>query len=417
MNHLVKILSPILLVLAGCDLGINHSGQDAGLEPADEHTDQHEEAEQGPNGGRILRHGDITLELAIFEIGVDPEYRAWITKNSEQVDASRVDLHVILHRLGGVTDDIEFSPQGDFLRGDTVVYEPHSFDVSINARINGESHEWEYENHEGRVAIPSTMAVKTGIETEIVGPAVILDSATVYGRAIANPEKVSHVMARFDGVVVSVSASIGSQVTRGQKLAVVEADDSLTSYTITAPIAGTIVERHANPGEATGTRTLFTIIDSSSLWAELAVFPSDRSRVSVGDPVAIRTAVGDLRFEGQIAVLSPIAGRNQSVTALVPLDNTSGGLAVGMYLTGEIAVGAYEVPLAVKRSGLQAFRDFTVVYAKYDDTYEVRMLELGRQDETWVEVLGGITPGTPYVSTNSYIIKADIEKSGASHDH
>ena len=416
MNHLMKLsmFSTFIMIFAGCDVDTNDPVQGTDVE-------HHTEVEQGPNGGRLLRHGDIALELAIFEIGVDPEYRAWITKNGEQVSARSVDLQVTLHRLGGITDDIRFLPQGDFLRGDMVVYEPHSFDVEIKAQINSESYqrdyEWNYENHEGRVSIPATMAIKTGIENEIAGPAVILDSATVYGRAIANPEKVSHVMARFDGVVVSVSASIGSQVTRGQKLAVVEADDSLTSYTITAPITGTIVERHANPGEATGNRTLFTIIDSTSLWAELAVFPSDQSRVSIGDAVSIRTAVGDLRFAGKIAVLSPIAGRNQSVTALVPLDNASGGLAVGMYLTGEIKVGAYEVPLAVKRSGLQAFRDFTVVYAQYDDTYEVRMLELGRQDETWAEVLDGIELGTPYVSTNSYIVKADIEKSGASHDH
>ncbi len=44
-------------------------------------------------------------------------------------------------------------------------------------------------------------------------------------------------------------------------------------------------------------------------------------------------------------------------------------------------------------------------------------LELGRQDETWVEVLSGLKPGVQYVAENSYLIKADIEKSGASHEH
>jgi cobalt-zinc-cadmium efflux system membrane fusion protein len=70
-----------------------------------------------------------------------------------------------------------------------------------------------------------------------------------------------------------------------------------------------------------------------------------------------------------------------------------------------------------KKIGLQGFRDFTVVYAKVGDQYEVRMLELGREDSQWIEVLGGIEVGTTYVTENSYIIKADIEKSGASHDH
>jgi cobalt-zinc-cadmium efflux system membrane fusion protein len=71
----------------------------------------------------------------------------------------------------------------------------------------------------------------------------------------------------------------------------------------------------------------------------------------------------------------------------------------------------------VKRKGLQSFRDFTVVYAQIGNEYEVRMLDLGRQSGEWIEVLGGLDPGTRYVTTNSYLIKADIEKSGASHDH
>ncbi len=66
---------------------------------------------------------------------------------------------------------------------------------------------------------------------------------------------------------------------------------------------------------------------------------------------------------------------------------------------------------------MQGFRDFTVVFVQVGDTYEVRMLELGKQDDTHIEVLGGLKPGSIYVAENSYLIKADIEKSGASHDH
>jgi cobalt-zinc-cadmium efflux system membrane fusion protein len=45
------------------------------------------------------------------------------------------------------------------------------------------------------------------------------------------------------------------------------------------------------------------------------------------------------------------------------------------------------------------------------------MLTLGRRDARFVEVLDGLEPGTAYVIDNSNLIKADIEKSGASHDH
>jgi len=57
------------------------------------------------------------------------------------------------------------------------------------------------------------------------------------------------------------------------------------------------------------------------------------------------------------------------------------------------------------------------VFAKVGETYEVRMLELGRGDADYAEVLSGIDPGMRYVTEQSFLIRADIEKSGASHDH
>jgi cobalt-zinc-cadmium efflux system membrane fusion protein len=86
-------------------------------------------------------------------------------------------------------------------------------------------------------------------------------------------------------------------------------------------------------------------------------------------------------------------------------------------VTAEVLTGAAQVPLAVRTAALQGFRDFTVVFARVGDTYEVRMLDLGRSDGEYTEVLGGLKPGTEYVTAQSYLIKADIEKSGASHDH
>ena len=82
-----------------------------------------------------------------------------------------------------------------------------------------------------------------------------------------------------------------------------------------------------------------------------------------------------------------------------------------------MVVNREEVPLAVRTEALQRFRDFQVVFAKIGETYEVRMLDLGRQTEEWTEVLGGIEGGQEYVTVNSFLIKADVEKDGASHDH
>ena len=122
-------------------------------------------------------------------------------------------------------------------------------------------------------------------------------------------------------------------------------------------------------------------------------------------------------IKGKIALINVLAEANQSVIARVVVNNKNGQLLPGRFIKAKIKVAEIPVALAVKRTALQSFRDFTVVYAQIGDEYEVRMLELGRQDDEWIEVLGGLQNGTTYVSENSYVIKADIEKSGASHDH
>jgi cobalt-zinc-cadmium efflux system membrane fusion protein len=401
------------LLVAACSGSDTHSGEAASSHGKEDPATN----AKGPNGGRLLASGDFALELAIFERGVPPEFHAWATKGGGPVAPADVALKVELVRLGGRVDQISFSPKGNFLMGDTVIYEPHSFDVSIEAVHAGEMHRWNYENFEGRTRIAAEVAESLGVETALAGEAVIRDTLTVYGRIRPNPMRVREVRARFEGVVRAVYAEIGSSVSKGDRLLKVESDESLNSYTIAAPIGGVITQRGANPGEHTSGRLLLTITDNSSVWADLSVFPGDRAKVRVGSPVSIVPTAGGEPVDGEISALEILARADQTVVARVVLGNPDGQLLPGTFVAAKITVGEHSVPLAVRRKGLQSFRDFTVVYAQVGEEYEIRMLELGRAAGDWAEVLGGLEPGTRYVVANSYVIKADIEKSGASHDH
>jgi cobalt-zinc-cadmium efflux system membrane fusion protein len=238
-----------------------------------------------------------------------------------------------------------------------------------------------------------------------------------HGTITANTDYTRQITARFDGVIKNVQVSLGDRVAAGATLATLESNESLRTYTITAPIGGVVSHRNANPGEQSDGRVLLEITDPVPVWAELAIFPADRAAVQIGSVVTITPASGGAAATGTIAGFATEVGAAQTLIARVALDNSDGRFAPGTFVNASIDSGDIEVPLAVSRDGLQAFRDFTVVFAKVGDDYEVRMLELGRQDADMIEVLGGLKPGTEYVSRNSYIIKADIEKSGASHDH
>lgn len=410
MMSLIRLflLLPLASLLGACDMASSPTAADQTAADV---------PERGPNDGRLLTDGDFAVELAIYETGLPPELRAWVTDAGRPVEPEQVDLTVTLTRLGNETNVIDFLPEDDFLRGTQPVDEPHSFVVSVEAKHDGRRHEWEYESFEGRTRISPEMAEAFGLETESAGSAVLTQTLTLYGRIVPSPDRIRQVSARFDGAIRSVEVAPGDAVREGQTLAEIESNESLRPYTIVAPIAGIVTERNANAGEQTAGRRLFTIVDTSFVWANLAVFVGDRDRVRVGAPVTLTSTLGGGTVEGTISYVSVLADTNQAVAARVEFDNASGQWALGTYVTAEVVVDEKEVPLAVRRSALQTFRDLPVVYVQVGEEYEVRMLELGMRDDEWVEVLGGLKPGTRYVTKGSYVLKADVEKSGAAHDH
>ncbi|GGJ54416.1 HlyD family secretion protein [Sphingopyxis bauzanensis] len=400
-----------LALLTGCS--------DSGTENKDATTAKAGEYERGPHRGRMLRDGDLALEVTIFEDGVDPEFRVYAYRNDKPVKPSDVQLTIELGRLGGKVDRFSFTPQEDFLRGSGVVTEPHSFDVRVAASEGGRNHKWSYASYEGRTTIAPEAAKAGGVKVEAAGPATVSDLIDMGGRIEITPEGKADVRARLPGLIVSLNGKLGQQVRRGQVLARVESSHSLQIYTVPAPISGTIVEKNVNVGDTTGDRALFVIADPTKLHAEFFVYPRDAERVRVGQPVSLKSLSGEGRFQAEVEAVLPAADvASQTMIAHVHLPPVaSRTFRPGMGVEGSFAVAQANVPLAVRTKAIQRFRDFEVVFAKVGNTYEVRMLEIGRRTPEWTEVLGGLAPGEIYVTDGAFLIRADVEKSGASHDH
>ena len=399
------------LALLGCG-GANTAA------PAEDHGEAAAaDYERGPHNGRMLRDGDFAVEMTIFEDGVPPEFHIYAYQGDKPLAPRGVSLAVTLRRLDGEVNRFGFAPESDYLRGDGAVTEPHSFDVEVVAMHAGKRHAWKYDSYEGRTTIAALAARQAGIATERAGPAVIDQTIELMGRVELAPSASAEVGARYPGRVVSVTRQVGDRVTRGAVLARIESNESLQTYSVTAPISGVVIERRTNVGDVAGDGPVYVIADPSKLVATFPVFPRDMERVRAGQPVRVTGLAGDGGELSRIADFLPLAqAATQTVTARAPLSRGD-FWRPGMSVRGRVTVARREVPLAVKTSGLQVFRDFTVVFAQVGEAYEVRMLDLGQQTPEWTEVRSGIKPGQPYVAEGSYVIKADIEKSGASHDH
>ncbi|WP_425998441.1 efflux RND transporter periplasmic adaptor subunit [Caulobacter sp. DWR1-3-2b1] len=385
----------------------------------DEHGETEADFERGPHNGRLLRDGDFSLEVTIFETGVEPEFRLYGYRKDKPLDPRQVNVEVALTRLGGKVDRFSFNPQEDYLRGAGLVREPHSFDVAVTAREGGKAHAWRYASYEGRTTLSKVAAEAGGVKVEVAGPATMGEAVTLSGRIEVTPEGKGEVRAWYPGRIMSLRGELGQMVRKGQILARVESSESLQTYSIPAPISGQIIEKNSNVGDVAYDRPIFVIADPTKLHAELFVYPRDSERVRVGQKVEVRSLSGADRILATVeSILPSVDVTSQTQLAHVHLPDGAGpAWRPGLGVEGGVTVASRPVALAVRTGAIQRFRDFDVVFARIGDTYEVRMLELGVRTPEWTEVLGGLEPGTTYVTDGAFLIRADIEKSGASHDH
>ena len=278
-------------------------------------------------------------------------------------------------------------------------------------------------SHEGEGGTASTeihdeIAAQSGIETEAAGPVRIRETISLHGTIVPDPRRVFRLHARYPGIVRDVRGQIGDRVRKGALLVVVESDESLQRYNIVSPSDGVIVTRDANVGVNTGDAPLVTVVDLSTVWVELASFQHDLGKVKPGQPVLIEDVDGHLNADGRVDNVAAVgSAASQSMTVRVVLPNPDGHWRPGLFVTGEVVFREEEVPLAVRVSALQDMDGETVVFEKVGERYEARPVAIGRRDRDFAEVTSGIAAGALYVTANSYVVKADIEKSGAEHDH
>ena len=275
----------------------------------------------------------------IFEQGVPPEYRAWVTKGGKPI-TDDVDLNVQLTRLGGQVDIFDFAFQGDYWLGDGVVTEPHSFNVEVMLALQGKRYGWQWESHEGRTRIEADIAVKAGIQKTEADSGSIERTLTTYGQLTIAPEQIARVRARFPGVITTVNVRLGDRVAKGDLLAQVESNESLKTYDLHAPINGVVTERQISVGEIAGEQPLFAITDLTTLWAELRVFPGQRTEVEVGQKVRLQAEGFDQ--QASINHLLPSPDNASYTLARVKVDNPDDTVNPGLLVEGDIIVEAFE---------------------------------------------------------------------------
>ena len=196
-------------------------------------------------------------------------------------------------------------------------------------------------------------------------------------------------------------------------------EKSLTDFPLTSPINGTVIEKHLASGEfVDGEADAFVLADLSQVWVSIVVYAADLKNIREGQLVLVQSEDLKVEAEGKVAYIGALVGEEtRTARATVELANPDGLWRPGLFVTVEITQDKFAIPVGVPVDAIQTIKEKPVVFVREGDAIEARPIEIGRSDGKSTEILAGLKPGEMYVAENSYLVKADIEKAGAAHEH
>jgi cobalt-zinc-cadmium efflux system membrane fusion protein len=372
-----------------------------------------EDATNSNDNQNIFQKGNIKIEVSIDE---SPEGSVIIASTFEDGKAFIPDYFSIeLQKLGSTVEEFEFQSSKGVLRSTRALSEPHSFNATIYLTDKKRKYSWEWENLEGRTQIAKKLIEKSQLATSEVQSGTIERHVELLGTLVIPPKNKAEVNARFSGVVETLVADVGDSVNAGDVIAKIQSNDSLQTYIVKAPISGKIVSRNVNVGQLVAGETLYDIVNANTLWAELKVFPSKRDTIKPGSYVHIKK--GSQQQDAQVKVLIPSSSQSPYQIAIVEIDNIEGVFSPGDMVTGVVDAQKIAVSLRVENEAIQSMDGNLVVFLHYGNMFQAVPVQLGIKDDNFTEIKHGLKIGQVYVSKNSFLIKADLEKSGASHAH
>lgn len=187
-----------------------------------------------------------------------------------------------------------------------------------------------------------------------------------------------------------------------------------STFPLTAPFAGTVIEKKAVLGElAPIDQSLFTVADLSTLWIESDLFEKDLGKVKVGAQASVVIAAypGEV-FKGRLTYISSTMDREtRTVKARVEVPNPDGKLKPEMFATVAIGTGASAKALLVPEDAVLLLQGQPTVFVAENGGFESRAIEVGERTQGYVVLKSGVAAGESVVVNGAYALKARLLKS------
>ena len=261
------------------------------------------------------------------------------------------------------------------------------------------------------------MVQALGIRTEPVAAIPVTDQVELTGTVVLNLDRIAKVRARFPGPIIAVYKQLGERVAAGEALALIESNESLTRYSVRAPFAGTVLERNGNAGDAASEQPLFVLARPEALEVELGLFEQQRALLAPGHALTLIIAGNEVA--GTVRALLPsVDPLTQTQPVRIQLQASEVPVSAGQFVRASVALTqSTSTTLSVPSAALQKLEQIDVVFVQQKQHYAVRTVRVGKNNGQRVEILQGLSAGERVVSQGSFLLKAELAKGDAEHEH
>lgn len=187
-----------------------------------------------------------------------------------------------------------------------------------------------------------------------------------------------------------------------------------STFPLTAPFAGVVVEKKAVLGEMTQPdKSVFTIVDLSTVWAEASLFEKDLARVRVGASATVTVpAYPGVEFKGKVTHIASMLDKDtRTIPVRITLSNMDSRLKPEMFGTASIEGTTAADVLSLPESAVVLLNGEHTVFIDQDGDYEARHVQLGARLGGNVIIANGVKAGDWVVRKGAFSIKAKLLKS------
>jgi RND family efflux transporter MFP subunit len=206
----------------------------------------------------------------------------------------------------------------------------------------------------------------------------------------------------FDSAQSGLDAAVG---TRDAAAAALElARKSLADTAILAPMAGTVAERFAQPGEKLPIDgKVVSLVDLASIELEVPIPADDIAQVAIGQRAEFGPEGSTTRRSGKVVRISPATtSGSRSVLVFIAVEPPDPSLRVGMFAQGRLLLDKSAPTLAVPVTALRDDAGTSSVLAIVDGRISKIAVVPGRRGVAdagpeMIEIRTGLAPGAQVV--------------------